>query len=188
MASEMRELLASGHLGALFKLTLEKHLENADADDLSRFVDVYRSHKPTLTLFTDAEAALAEVARFGPMGLITDGTHWVQKNKVEALGIEDRFAHVIYTNALGGREFHKPHPRAFELMEEALELEPAQLVYVGDNAAKDFVQPNARGWHSVQILRPDRIHAGAKPHEDGEAQHVLTSLTELAALVTELDR
>ena len=51
--------------------------------------EIDRLHK---TQFADAEAALDQCAAFGPLGLITDGTHQVQANKVAALGIAPRFA------------------------------------------------------------------------------------------------
>ena len=156
LAHQMTELLDSGHLGAVFKIALGRAHPEFSADDLAEFVECYRSHAPDIDLYDDADAALEHAASLGPVGLITDGTHHVQRSKVNALGIEARFSEIIYTNELGGREFHKPHPRSFELMEARLGVAGHQLVYVGDNPAKDFVVPNARGWLSVQIERTMR--------------------------------
>ena len=98
------------------------------------------------------------------LGLITDGTHRVQAKKVAALGIAAHFQEIVYTHALGGRAFAKPHPKSYEQVEQALGAAGARLVYVGDNPSKDFIVPNARGWTSIMVERPEtrRIHAHAK--------------------------
>ena len=94
-----------------------------------------------------------------------------------------RFRHIVYTSALGGRQFSKPHPLAYERMEAALGEPGDRFVYVGDNPAKDFVVPNQRGWISVQVDRPLRIHARAATAPGGAPQHVIASLADLPALL-----
>jgi putative hydrolase of the HAD superfamily len=160
-------------------MSLARQRPDYSDEDLARLIDVYRNHEPSIALFEDASAALARSARYGPLGLITDGTHWVQKSKVEALGIAGHFKHIVYTGALGGRDFHKPHPRAFELMEAELAAPDALFVYIGDNPAKDFVAPNARGWGTVQVVRPNGIHDARAEVEGGTPQHAIESLDEL---------
>ena len=68
-------------------------------------------------------------------------------------------------------------------MEEALGADGHQLVYVGDNPAKDFVAPNQRGWMSVQVVRPDGIHDHTRVADGGAPQHRIDSLTELMDLL-----
>ena len=188
MAPEMARLLDDGHLGAVFKIALERHRPQHSKQDLARFIDVYRSHKPELALFNDAAPALERSQAFGPLGLITDGTHWVQENKVEALGIGAHFDTIIYTGALGGRDFHKPHPRAFEMMEAALAAPDALFVYIGDNPAKDFVSPNARGWATIQVVREGGIHDAHAVVDGGAAQHTIDSLADLEPVLNALGR
>lgn len=191
MADDMQSLLDEGHLGRVFRIALRRHRPQHSEDDLARFIDVYRRHQPSVELFDDATAALDYSQRFGPLGLITDGTDWVQENKVRALGIAERFASIIYTGALGGRDFHKPHPLSFEMTERALAHPDALFVYIGDNPAKDFVAPNARGWASVQVKRSDgsndrRIHDADASVDGGAPQHTIGSLTELRPLLDAL--
>ena len=185
-ADEMTALLDPGHLGNLFGLTLTKHVPQHSDAELREFIDAYRSHLPTLSLYEDAHQALAVAADCGAIGLITDGTEFVQRNKVQALGIEHHFAKIIYTSSLGGRAFHKPNPLAFELMEAALGADNVQFVYVGDNPAKDFVAPNARGWMSVQINRPHGIHDHTAEAPGGAPAYQVDSLAEFAELVVRL--
>ena len=183
--ADMTRLLDGGHLGALFKIALAAKLPDHTPENLAGVIEAYRNHEPELVLFDDAAWALAHFAPRAKLGLITDGTHHVQAKKVEALGIAPHFREIVYTHALGGREFSKPHPLSYERIEQALAAPGDRLVYVGDNPSKDFVVPNARGWTSVMVERPEtgRIHAGAQVAAGGAPQHTIASLTELPGLI-----
>ena len=176
---QMTGLLDDGHMRALFEITLAERIGAYAPDTLEEFIDIYRLHTPDIALYDDAEAVLAHYAAMGPLGLITDGQVEVQSSKVRALQLESRFAHIVYTHALGGRAYSKPHPHAFEQIEAALGAPGCRFVYIGDNPAKDFVAPNARGWTTVQVLRPQRIHARAAMADGGAAQHVIDTLAAL---------
>jgi len=181
LADDMARLLDEGYLGALFAKALAARLPGHAPEHLNGLLEAYRSHEPELALFEDAGWALDRFAGEATLGLITDGTHHVQARKVAALGIAAHFREIVYTYALGGRAFSKPHPRAYELIEQALAREADRFVYVGDNPAKDFVVPNARGWVSVMVDRPGerRIHSGAAVAPGGAPRHTIASLREL---------
>jgi putative hydrolase of the HAD superfamily len=182
MADDMTRLLDAGHLGALFKMALAGKMPGHSPEQLAGLLEAYRSHQPDkLRLFEDAVWALSHFADKAKLGLITDGTHRVQASKVEALGIAPHFERIVFTDALGGRSFSKPHPMSYELVEAALASQGDRLVYVGDNPSKDFVVPNARGWTSVMIDRPEhrRIHAAAHVAAGGAPQHTISSLSQL---------
>ena len=180
LADHMIRLLDEGHLGKLFKMTLAEHLPDHTDDHLAELVGRYRDHDPEIELYDDASWALEHFAGQGPIGLITDGTHEVQARKVAALGIHGHFAEIVYTGALGEqRAFHKPHPRAYEMIEQAIGEPGDRYAYVGDNPAKDFVTPNARGWISVQVLRDRTIHDQTVVVDGGVPQHRVTSLRQL---------
>ena len=179
---DMERLLDQGHLGQLFKLVLDQR--GIDQQHAAELIEVYRSHAPeSLDLYDDVPPILERFSALGPLGLITDGTVGVQQAKVRALGIEDRFKHIIYTHGLGGRDYAKPHPAAFEAMQREIGVPAARFVYVGDNPSKDFVSPNRMGWTTVQITRPQRIHATAVAVEGGQPHYMITSLDELPAIL-----
>lgn len=185
LAADMTHLLDRGHLGELFRAALAAKRPDHTPEHLAALVEAYRNHEPELALFEDAEWALSHFGAQAKLGLITDGTHSVQAKKVRALGIAPHFREIVYTHALGGREFSKPHPRSYEMVEQALAGAGARLVYVGDNPSKDFVIPNARGWMSIMVQRPEarRIHEHAVVAPGGAPLHTVHSLTELAALL-----
>ena len=183
---DMTRLLDEGHLGALFAMALAARLPDHTDEHLDGLRRAYRHNEPEISLFEDAHGALDRFAAAGPIGLITDGTLVMQQSKVRALALAPRFREIVYTDALGpDRAYFKPHPRAYERMEEALGGPGDRFVYVGDNPSKDFVAPNARGWTTVWIDRPGRIHAAAKVAAGGEPHHKIASLDELAGLLGE---
>lgn len=182
LVDTMTRLLDEGHFRELFQMVLAERLPAHRPEQLEAFIAAYRDHEPEITLYDDADAALSHFGALGPLGLITDGSHAVQERKVRVLGLDPRLQHRIYTYALG-RAFAKPHPRAFELMEAALGSPGDTFVYVGDNPAKDFVAPNARGWLTIQVMRPQRIHHRAVVAEGGAPYHTIQSLDELAGLL-----
>jgi putative hydrolase of the HAD superfamily len=183
MAAEMERLFAEGHLGPLFKKALATHVPDHGDHHLEQLVETYRAHDPVIELFEDASWALKHYAAQGPLGLITDGTAQMQAGKVNALNIRHHFHHVILTDALGGKQFRKPHPESYEIMEQELAAEGVTFVYVGDNPAKDFVTPNKRGWISIQVRRPGGIHDPDKVAEGGAPQHLITSLRQLPEIL-----
>ena len=182
LEADMTRLLDAGHLGQLFPMVLEQR--GIDRVHAAGLLDAYRTHAPAhLALYSDAAEVLHLLAALGPMGLITDGTVSVQQAKVRALGLARTFQEIIYTHGLGGREFAKPHPSAFEAMQASIGKAGDRFVYVGDNPAKDFVSPNQMGWQTVQIERPQRIHANAETAAGGKAQHVITTLADLPGIL-----
>jgi putative hydrolase of the HAD superfamily len=181
LAGDMTRLLDGGNLGQLFGMALAARRPDHTPEHLTALLEAYRDHQPELELFEDAVWALGRFAGHGGLGLITDGTHRVQAKKVAALGIGPHFRKIVYTDALGGRAFHKPHPKSYEMIEQALGMGADRFVYVGDNPSKDFIVPNARGWTSVMVARPGhaRIHFRAEVAAGGAPQHTIASLTEL---------
>jgi putative hydrolase of the HAD superfamily len=185
LAADMTRLLDRGHLGELFRIALTERLPEHRPEHLAGLLEAYRNHEPQLALFDDASWALRHFSGQAKLGLITDGTHHVQAKKVKALGIAPHFQEIVYTHALGGRAFSKPHPMSYEKVEQALAAKGGRLVYVGDNPSKDFIVPNARGWTSIMVERHQsrRIHAGAQVAAGGAPQHTIASLTELPGLL-----
>jgi len=185
MAAEMARLFEDGHLGPLFKRALATHVPDHAPAHLEALLEAYRNHTPEIALFEDAAWAIGHYRRQGPIGLITDGTTEMQAAKIKALELHNHFDHIIMTDALGGREYRKPHPLSYERMQAALEIgDSARFVYVGDNPSKDFVTPNAWGWITVQIKRAERgIHDPDAIAEGGTPQHVITTLRDLPGVL-----
>lgn len=172
-------LFLGGRRTAIFDTALTELLGRADSIIVEQFVDVYRNHHPQITLYEDAQRLLQRKRAAGaPLGLITDGHAVSQHAKLKSLGLKQQLATYIVTADLEG-ERQKPHPAAFNLLQQGLGPS-GQFVYVGDNPAKDFLTPNALGWISIRIRRPEGIYTNDKaPSFNHEARGTITSLDEV---------
>jgi len=173
------ELFEQGHRGRIFDAALDRLGVAADAALVSRLVETYRGHQPDIALAADAVRYLAGRGE-AFHGLVTDGPAATQRAKVIALGLEPRLGRIVYTDALGpGRG--KPHPEAFERIEAWAPRHGLPLVYVADNPMKDFITPRSRGWLTVQIERPARVHHLAAPDAAHAAHGRIDNLDQLDA-------
>ena len=86
-----------------------------------------------------------------------------------------------------GREFWKPHPLSFEFLAKEWGLENDQLVYIGDNPAKDFIAPKRLGWRTIRLKIQGQLHYDKQPLNDAAApDYVLNSVQELIEMINGL--
>ena len=181
-ADDLFELLwqpfERGLRGSLFDHVLAELGVSHDAALIDELVHVYRSHKPQLTLFADADRLLEFLSpRYG-LGLLTDGPAVVQRRKVKALGLPSRIESIVYSDDFG-REHWKPSPIPFLELLRKMHVDPSHAVYVGDNPKKDFIGARRLGLQTVRIRRPNTEHGHVEPSPGFEADHEITSLDSL---------
>ncbi len=176
----MNEVLRTRGRGAVFDALLASRgaLARKAVRDC---VALYRHHEPRIALAPEAETFLRRWP--GRPYLVTDGHKVVQAKKVEALGIRPRFERVYITHRYGVRNA-KPSPYCFDLIRRAERREWSDLVYVGDNPAKDFVSLNALGGTTVRVLTGEHRSVAAKPGHDG--RYRIDSLRDLESLLHSL--
>lgn len=153
-----------------------------DEGALQRLVCVYREHVPELTLSPETKDTLVKLREAGfKLGIITDGRPNGQRAKISALGLEDLVDKIIITDELGGEEFRKPNPAAFEMMARDLDVALDEMMYVGDNPQKDF----AIGEKGVKTVRyfNNGIYAGKDYVEHIEPNHVVCGIQEIIGIV-----
>ena len=150
------ERFESGHRRTIFdEVVAELSLDPAS---IGTMVEVYRSHDPEISLLADSMAALETAASNGaPIAVVTDGPAASQWGKVRALGL-DRWASLTVVTADLGPGRGKPHPAAFELVQDRLGHCGPDCAYVADNPAKDFAAPAALGWRTVRVRRVGSLH------------------------------
>lgn len=109
-------------------------------DDVANsFIELYRNHIPNIRISDENKNLLTELREKGyKLGIITDGRPQGQRNKILALGLNNLVDKIIITDELGGSEYRKPNPKAFEIMCDEFRIQPNEMVYVGDNPNKDF--------------------------------------------------
>lgn len=184
VAARCRELFDTRDRTRVFNTILHEAGTPEPDALLPKMIDAFRNHAPRIALCPDADAALTRLAGRFKLALISDGYLVAQQAKVEALGLASRIELIILTDQWG-REFWKPHPRAYETVASHFNFDHRDCVYVADNPTKDFVAPDALGWTTVMVRRERAIHqdAAAAQGERGKAvaRHIIRSLDELDA-------
>ena len=160
-------------LAFLRREALRRHAREAGyADcDVDPAFDVFYGARNQVELFDDVIPALQRLrSRFRLMAL-TNGNA-----DLAVIGLAQYFEH-----ALGAREAGaaKPDARIFEAMLQRAGLDPAQVVYVGDDPHADVAGARAVGMHAVWIDRFSRPWPGEL---EPPAQRV-RDLAELVALL-----
>ena len=182
LKSEAIALFQAGQRKDIFQEAFRRlSLEPLSVAQANELLLVYRTHAPaTLPWFPDARRAVQALSKQFSLSLISDGFLPTQRNKAKALEVERWIPDPIFTEELG-REHWKPSPKSYELV---MQRNPRKnFMYVADNASKDFIAPNALGWRTVQIRRPDGQYRDTPAAPHGQPQQVITSLDELLPLI-----
>ena len=162
--------------GAVFD-SLLKSLGLYSKGMVKRCVTVYRTHTPNICLNTDALNLLTSIQ--GPVFLVTDGNKLVQANKVSSLGLQVYFTKIYITHRFGIHN-RKPSTYCFKLIRDSLKCEWDDLVYIGDDTSKDFVNLKPLGVKTVRIMTGAHSKVLAKPKFDADIH--IQSLSELPSL------
>lgn len=84
------------------------------------------------------------------IAMLTDLTAQIQHRKIRKLGIAE-YVDVLVTSEEVGRE--KPDPAMFHLVVKKLQMQPEQLVMVGDSCEKDIKGARMAGMHGILYSR-----------------------------------
>lgn len=171
-----------GMRGNIFDLALAGLGIQPGCDLIARLVNVYREHKPEITLYDDARWALGYFNQSKNLGMITDGHLITQQNKVAALNIASFFDVIVYTDELG-RENWKPSALPYRKIMDSLNCCGDECVYIADNPVKDFITAKKLGWKTIQISRGYGEYSHVCPDEEHQAETTIVSLVELETLL-----
>lgn len=142
----------------VFNLMYEKLALKYTMKDIKKLVRMYREHEPDIDFIDEVIPTLKKLKYNGyKLGLITDGYKISQNAKIKVLNAQDYFDSIIVTDELG-REFWKPHPKAFELMKDELNVDFDEMIYVGDNPTKDFYIKATHPITTFRIRRTDSVY------------------------------
>lgn len=153
-------------------------MSDAEADARVReFADVYET---SWSLFEDVLPTL-DALRGEVLGVITNGTDAQQIAKLERMGIADRFALILTSEAAGAA---KPSPAIFHAAAARLDCAVGDCVHVGDDVVRDILGASAAGVRPVWLHRGPGTgvtHPRVTEPPDGVA--TIGSLLELPALL-----
>lgn len=133
-------------------------------------LQAYRHQIPDIHLYKGVREMLETLRKKGiKTGIITDGRPEGQRAKLRALGLEALVDSILITDELGGAQFRKPCDIAFRIMQLRLGVPFEAMLYVGDNASKDFSAPKALGMQWLHFCNPDGLYSHAD-HRAGANQ------------------
>ena len=176
----MLNVLDNEGRGYVFNRLLEFH-DALSAKNIRHCVNVYRFHKPQINL-TLAVRRVLESFNHKPY-LVTDGHKMVQHNKIKSLDIDSLFKRTYITHRYG-LCYAKPSIYCFDLIRKKEKCKWTDMFYVGDNPAKDFVNLNSLGVHTIRVKTGEHREVIAKKGFD--AKYKINSLNELHALLEDI--
>lgn len=150
MEDEMWNVFEVG--GQAIDEVLRKYGLNGQKDTA---LQIYRFQNPEICLYPGVSEMLDRIRDSKKLGIITDGRPEGQRAKMNALGLSCDCA--IVTDELGGIEFRKPNPRAFEMMSKMFDTAYDKMCYVGDNIRKDFIAPEQKGMRCIWFRNQDGL-------------------------------
>lgn len=181
-ASSCMDIHYAGVRGNVFDQLLESigqsvHLSMSNPELVKKMVDVYRYHRPAITLHSDAVEMFRRNRERGDcrLGIITNGLAAVQRLKVEALDLETLCDHIVYCEELGVQKPSEiPYRHMMKLCGD--EYDGGHFMYIGDHAIKDFVGARKCGWKTARIVRENGLHGHVVAPDGIDADVVVSSL------------
>ena len=113
------------------------------------FAERYRYHQKHIHVPDGIKALLSECKKQGKtMGLLTNGTVRHQGKKLKTLGLSQWFDkdEMFISDAIG---YTKPNIKAFQIVQDKMNLIPEETWFVGDTFEVDVVGAKKAGWHVI---------------------------------------
>lgn len=127
-------------------------------DKKEEALQIYRYQIPNIKLYDGVKEMISRIKLKKKVGIITDGRPEGQRAKIKALKLDEIIDNIIITDELGGIEYRKPNSKAFELMQERVNVPFGKMIYVGDNIKKDFVACEKLGIKSMRYNNYNGIY------------------------------
>lgn len=154
-------------------------------EDIMRFVNLYREHKPDIFLNDKNVNLLKKLKSKGyKIGIITDGYKESQRQKIRVLKLNSYVDEIVVTDELG-RDYWKPHPKAFEVIKEKLNVDFNQMIYIGDNPEKDFYISKIFPIKTVRLFSKG-IHKDKKYYKNVRETYSIKDINEIFQILEEI--
>ncbi len=151
------------HQEARFEVALQKlvsHFEIPLNEDITLnkllevyYLEVYSERK----VYPEVMSVLSSFKNMGArMGIISNTTNpiFMKEKEMQATGLKPFFEFAIYSS---DTPYRKPHPSIFESAVAHLGMNPAEILFVGDNISMDVVGAQGIGMKSAWLNRNGKI-------------------------------
>lgn len=107
--------------------------------------------RPYTTVLRGARECLRYLSDNGyKLAVVSNSLGTNTRIDLEVTGLTDFFDHIVISSEVGWR---KPHPKIFQRVLQLLDVEPSEVVFVGDNLKEDIEGAVTAGMHGVQVRR-----------------------------------
>jgi putative hydrolase of the HAD superfamily len=138
---------------------------------------------PVISVIPQAAKVLAELRNSYVLAVGSNAGDSSSRDIKEALdrgGIGHSLHHVFSSKDIG---YEKPHLKFFQFIQEQLQLQPWEILMVGNNCLKDIQGPKQAGWRTVWFNENNETTT-----ECGEADATIFHLSALPhLLINEMD-
>lgn len=168
----------------VFNRALEKLKIPFTQEHIKELITEYRNHNPQIEFFEDVLPLFKFLkSKEIKVGIITDGYKNAQRNKLAAVEANKYVDKIVVTDELG-KEYWKPHPKAFEMIKEFFQVEYEEIIYIGDNPKKDFYISNTYPIKTIRIRRENGVYATTAYYKGVKEDLEVTSLKEIEEVIT----
>ena len=150
--------------------------------NLNNCVQVYRYKKKNIKLRKDALNFLNSYHKYG-IYLVSDGNKKVQQCKIDLLKIKKYFKKIYLTHRY--KKIHsKPSTYCFKKIKNIEKCQWNDMVYIGDNILKDFVNLNKLGVNTIRVLKGNYKYI--KKNKIFEAKYKINNLYALNSILKKI--
>ena len=135
----------------------------------ARYEEVYQERK----VFPEVPAVLKQLNQWGiSMGIVSNTTNPVAMKafELEGSGLKEYFDFTIYSSGL---PFRKPHPSIFQLAISRFQVQPSQILFVGDSLSTDIFGAHEVGMKTAWLNRKKEQAELCPDYELGSLEDLL---------------
>lgn len=149
LQKEGREIAAQEWYGEQLRFM---GIEQFNEDLITEFNQAFMfGFRPYTTVLPGARECLQHLADNGyKLAVVSNSLGTNTRIDLEITGLISFFDQIVISSEVGWR---KPHPKIFQRVLEVLEVEPSEVVFVGDNPTEDINGAIEAGMHPVAVRR-----------------------------------
>ncbi|EBZ4664301.1 HAD family hydrolase [Salmonella enterica subsp. enterica serovar Bovismorbificans] len=149
-----------------------------DSERIARIIHSLSKKRPAY-LFDDVRETLDEIKAKGfRLVTLSNKACWNDVCLAD-YGLDSLFELELYSFHIG---VSKPGPEMFRYVEHVMDVQPDNIIHVGDSLTSDVRGANQAGWHSVWIRRNSSIRSDRGPPLH-EAKYCVSSLHEIIDII-----
>jgi haloacid dehalogenase superfamily, subfamily IA, variant 1 with third motif having Dx(3-4)D or Dx(3-4)E len=146
--NHLLSILKTNGRGEVFDIFLRNH-DFFTKKELLKCISIYRSNFPEIKIYEGVEQLLIALKNY-PKYLVTDGNKLVQSKKIKALNLKKFFKKIFITHNYGIK-YRKPSLYCFEKIKDRENCRWEEIIYIGDDPSKDFVNLNKKNAITVRV-------------------------------------